>query len=111
MNSEKITMEVNIAGEIISLTVPFSRQEAVRKTEAELGALYRMWSRELPGKSPRELLALMAYRFASAYLDLSQRQEEATEEAEELLMTASRLVGDDGNGAEDSLLVDSFPDN
>lgn len=108
MNSEKITMEVNIAGEIISLTVPFSRQEAVRKTEAELGALYRMWSRELPGKTPRELLALMAYRFASAYMELTQKHEEAAEEAEDLLMTASRLLGEASFGAEDSFSTEEF---
>lgn len=109
MNSEKIKMEVNIAGEILSLTVPFSRQDAVRNTEAELGALYKLWSREFPGKTPKELLAMIAYRFASAYLDLKLRQEEELQEAEQLLDTVSRLCRDEREQAPDLYRDTEFP--
>lgn len=109
MNSEEIKMEVNIAGEIIALTVPFSRQEAVRNTEAELGSLYRLWKRQFPDKAPQELLAMMAYRFASAYLSLKQKREEELNEAEQLLDTVSRLCGDDGGSEPDSDDDSDFP--
>lgn len=109
MNSEKIKMEVNIAGEILSLTVPFSRQDAVRNTEAELGALYKLWSREFPGKTPKELLAMIAYRFASAYFDLKLQQEEELQEAEQLLDTVSRLCRDEREQEPDLCRDTEFP--
>lgn len=87
-------MEVNIAGERISLTVPFSRQEAVRKTEGELAMLYKEWGVKFPKKTPKELLAMMAYRFASSYFDLVEAWALTTDEVQDLLDDASRLCGD-----------------
>lgn len=104
MNSEVIKMEVNIAGERISLSVPFSRQEAVRNTEAELAALYRAWGEKFPRKTPKQLLAMMAYKFASSYYDLIQVQNDEAESAGELLEFARNLCdgGDPiGNQAEE----------
>ena len=109
MNSGKIKMEVNIAGEIISLTVPFSRQDAVRNAEAELAALYKMWSREFPSKTPKELLAMIAYRFASAYLDLKSQQDEELQEAEQLLDTVSRLCSEECDREPDVCRDTEFP--
>ena len=104
MNSEVITMKVNIAGERISLSVPFSRQEAVRKTESEMAALYRTLSDKFPRKSPAQLLAMMAYKFASSYFDMVGAEQENTREAQELLDVADRIIngrpldGDDHEG-------------
>lgn len=91
MNPDKITMEVNIAGERISLTVPFSRQEAVRNTEAELAHLHRIWKEKYPAKSPKELLAMMLYQYASHCHDLIDERRSALEAAEDLLEETSRL--------------------
>ncbi len=99
MKSDEIKMEVNIAGERISLSVPFSRQEAVRNTEAELGALYRAWGDKFPKKSPKELLAMIAYKFASMYFDLMEERKADADDAMELLEIASRLC--DGREPED----------
>lgn len=106
MNSEVIKMEVNIAGERISLTVPFSRQEAVRNTEAELGALYRAWGEKFSKKSPKELLAMMAYKFASSYFDLVEARNEDARQAQSLLEETERLCL--GKPAEPENL-DEFP--
>lgn len=90
-------MEVNIAGEHIPLTVKFSQQEAVRKTEAELRQLHREWSEKMPGKSPKELLAMMAYRYASRYYELLDKSSGEREYAEDILEEAGRLC-EAGNG-------------
>ena len=103
-----IKMEVNIAGERISLTVPFSRQDAVRNTESELAVLYKEWSVRFPGKTPKELLAMMAYRYASYFLDLKVRHEEELDEVEDLLREAERLCSDKASESEASDEVSGF---
>lgn len=105
MNTDEIKMEVNIAGERILLTVPFSRQDAVRKTEGELAALYKEWGVRFPQKSPKELLAMIAYKFASSYFDLLEAKSLFTREAQALLDDVSRLCG--GSHAEEE--YDEFP--
>ncbi len=91
MNSDEIIMEVNIAGERFSLSVPFSRQEAVRHTEAEISSLFRKFGETFPKKSPKEILAMVAYRFASSYFDLVEAREKDKKDALELLDMAARL--------------------
>lgn len=105
MNSEDIKMEVNIAGERISLSVPFSRQEAVRKTEAELGMLYRSFGEVFPKKSPKELLAMVAYRFASSYYELLEKREDERKEIRQLLDETEALCGNSKSDDSD----DEFP--
>lgn len=74
---EKVKMEINIAGERIILTVPSSLQQSVRTTEQNVEKLYKTWRRDFPKKSDKELLAMMAYQYASFYEQLLHRQEEA----------------------------------
>ncbi|MCM1378342.1 MAG: cell division protein ZapA [Clostridium sp.] len=81
-------MEINIAGERILLTVPASMQNAVRKTEHNVGELYKTWRRDFPKKSEKELLAMMAYQYASFYEQLTRRHENARRTAAE----ANRLI-------------------
>lgn len=106
MKSEEIKMIVNIGGERISLSVPFSRQEAVRKTESELSALLRSWGEKFPGKSPKELLAMVAYKFASSYFDILEMQAHDAENAQSLLVEADRLCR---NLSPDESDEDDFP--
>lgn len=94
MKSEekKIELEVNIGGQRFSVNVPFARQDAVRYTEYELGKIFEDWHKAFPQKTPQELFAMMAYRYASFYFDLMRRHEADTEEAEDLLEEVRRLA-------------------
>lgn len=83
-DQENVKMEINIAGERILLTVPFSMQSSVRTTERNVSDLYRQWRRDFPRKTDKELLAMMAYQYASYYEQLLQRQENARIKAEEI---------------------------
>lgn len=86
--TEKIKMHINIAGERLQLTVPFERQEFVRDTEREITELYDDWRSRFNGKSTKEIMAMMIYRFASRRRDLISELSEAAgraEEAEDLL--------------------------
>lgn len=108
MNSDEVKMEVNIAGERILLTVPFSRQEAVRKTEGELSLLYKTWGAKFPKKSPKELLAMIAYKFASSYFDLLEERSKDISEAQSMLDALARLCGDSQSDS-DSEEYEEFP--
>lgn len=74
---DTVKMEISIGSERIFITVPFSRQDAVRETEKNVGKLYSSWHRQFPKKSNSELLAMMAYQYASFYDELLARVDDA----------------------------------
>ena len=97
MNSKEIkfNIEVNIAGVRFSLKkIPLSKQDFVRKTEAEIEYCLREFRSRYPGKVQKELLAMLAYHYASNYYSLVENQEREIEEAEDLLREAERLCGE-----------------
>ncbi|MCM1153591.1 MAG: cell division protein ZapA [Muribaculum sp.] len=73
----QIKLDINIAGERIILTSPFSRQEAVRATEKNVNDLFNTWRHDFPNKSDKEILAMMAFQYASFYHELLAIQKEA----------------------------------
>lgn len=87
-DSDKIKMYLNIGEQRISLTVPFARQDFVRDVEREVDSLYRKWRLSFPSKTDREILAMVAYQYASFYGELKERYEVATEKALECLRDA-----------------------
>ena len=112
MNSKEIkfNIEVNIAGERFSLNVPLMKQDFVRKIEAEMEFCLRELRERFPVKSQKELLAMMAYHYASNYFALAEQQEREIEEAEELLREAERLSRTPGmpDSEEDAETFDSY---
>lgn len=87
-NKENVKIEIIIAGEPIILTVPYSRQQSVRKCEKDLNALYSEWRAKFPRKTNSELMAMIAYQYASFFQELSERHEALTDS---LRQTSSRL--------------------
>lgn len=96
-DSEKIKMYLNIGDQRISLTVPFARQEFVRDVEEEVDRLYRKWRQTFPSKSDREVLAMVAYQYASFYGELKERYEAAMQKAEECLESIDGNPSGDAN--------------
>ena len=81
-DSDRIKMRVTIAGETVSLAVPFDEQDFVRDTEKSIMELFDKWRERFPSKSVRELLAMMTYQYASYYHTLNIRHSEAIKELE-----------------------------
>lgn len=90
-------MEINIAGERIFITVPFSQQDLVRDTERSVAELYTAWRREFPAKTDKELLAMMAYQYASFYQQLLSRVDSAKALAAEVAQRMDSLIEEDQN--------------
>lgn len=67
----KIPMYINIAGERIELNADSDRQDEIREAELSVGRLYDQWRKRFPGKSTQQLLAMIAYQYASFYLSLN----------------------------------------
>lgn len=78
-------MYLNIGEQRVTLTVPYSRRDFVRRTESSVDALYRKWHKSFPDKSDRELLAMVAYQYASFYVELKERRDKADALARECL--------------------------
>lgn len=78
-DSDKIKMEINIAGEHIQLSAPFNRQDLVRDAEREINELFSSLKQRFITKSDREILAMIAYQYASYYQELLSRYRLAAE--------------------------------
>ena len=78
---DNVQMTINIAGQRIPLTVAFDQQGLVRETERNVGDLYEKWRVKFPRKSMQELLAMIAYQYASFYLSLCRRYDDSAHEA------------------------------
>ncbi len=77
-DKEKIKMYLNIGGCQVPVTVPGSQQEFVRDVESQVESLYSNWRREFTKRTDREILAMVAYQFASHYTELRQRYNRAS---------------------------------
>lgn len=84
MSEEKVKIKLNIAGESIILFVPYSKQEATRQTEEQVNSFFNAWRNRFPDKSDRELLAMIAFRYADRYAGLLREREEALRELENI---------------------------
>ncbi len=112
-NKTKIQIDVNIGEEHITLTVPFSQQDDVRRIESELKLYLKELKEKVPNKGQKTYLAMAAYHFASYYFFLKAQYEKESDEAEDLLVEMSRLLGDDSSqdykdGSQPSSLFDIY---
>ncbi|MDE6143664.1 MAG: cell division protein ZapA [Muribaculaceae bacterium] len=76
-DSDKVKMTIKIGGEHLQLSVAFNRQDAVRDAEKAAASLYDTWRSRWPSRSDKEILAMVAYQFASYYQELLSRLEDA----------------------------------
>lgn len=75
------------------LSVPFSQQEATRRTEAEINLMFDTWRARFPEKSDRELLAMIAFRYADRHASLMKEREDAFKQLGVIGSRLGELVG------------------
>lgn len=102
--TDNIKMEINIGGERLSLVVPFLSQNAVRDTERRVQDLFQSWSARFPDKTPPEILAMVAYRFAYIYGEIEEQTSRALALAEETERKFDRIIrrGQNETASEDT---------
>lgn len=89
---DNVKIEIIIAGEPILLTAPFSKQNDVRACESDINALFADWRAKFPRKTTTELLAMIAYQYASFYRELSERYASLSEKIEETSSALDALL-------------------
>ena len=92
-DSDNVKMTIKIGGEHLQLSVPFERQDTVREAEKSAAHLYDTWRRKWPSRSDKEILAMIAYQFASYYVELLARYETAVDAALQCNQRLSELIG------------------
>ena len=92
MDEEKVKIQLNIAGEAFILSVPYDRQDEARFTETEVNRFFRMWRGRFPDKDDRELLAMIAFRFAQGYFSLINEKKEEQRRLDEISERLRTLV-------------------
>lgn len=95
MNEEKVKIKLNIAGESFLLSVPYSQQDETRQTEEEVNMLFDTWRGRFPEKTDREILAMIAFRYADHYSALRRERSETQQEISRLTSQLETLVGED----------------
>ena len=90
---EKVKIKLNIAGEAFRLAVPYSQQEETRHIEEEVNSLFDLWRTRFPEKNDRELLAMIAFRYAERFAALMRERGQAREELETLQRKLEMIVG------------------
>lgn len=93
MNEEKVKIKLNIAGESFLLSVPYLQQDDTRRTEEEVNMLFNTWRSRFPEKTDRELLAMIAFRYADHYAALRRERSETQQEISKLSARLEELVG------------------
>lgn len=94
-------MEINIAGERLTLTVPFRQQNAVRDTERRVADLFQSCTARYPGKKPHEILAVVSYQLAYLYGELREQTDNALQAIDELDERLTILLRDGGTTVAD----------
>lgn len=107
-DSDKVNINISIAGENLPLSVPIAQQDLVRETEKNINALYDDWRRRYPKRTQNQLLAMMAYQYASFYLALTKRDRSAIIELQELENEIDRLLKPAKKNAEQELNDNGF---
>ncbi|MEZ3551057.1 MAG: cell division protein ZapA [Muribaculaceae bacterium] len=90
--TDKVEMTIHIGGEHIRLSVAFDRQNAVRDAEKAAHDLYQDWRAKFPNRSDKEVLAMVAYQFASYYTGLLERFEKASATAADIDAKLSKII-------------------
>lgn len=94
MNEEKVKIKLNIAGESFLISVPYSQQEETRRTEAEVNMLFDTWRQRFPEKNDKELLAMIAFRYAGHYGALMQERNDTRQEVDGVCSRLRALVSE-----------------
>lgn len=102
-DSEKVNIQINIAGENLPLSVAADQQDLVRETEKNINGLYDDWRRRYPRRTPTQLLAMMAYQYASYYLALTRRDHRAAAELRQLEQEIDSLLRPEAGRSEREL--------
>lgn len=99
-DSDKVKMTINIGGEHLQLSVAYDRQNSVRDAEKAAADLFDTWRSRWPSRSDKEILAMVAYQFASFYQELLERFEKAAGIAEKIDGSLSSILSQDNDAAE-----------
>lgn len=86
-----VNTDLNIGGVRVPLAVSSSKLSAVKATEQELRELYDTWRGRFPSKTNQELLAMIAYQYASYYHELKDRYQSAVNAAASLEYSLDKL--------------------
>ncbi len=82
-DQQKVKLSIRIGNETLPLRVNFDRQEFVRDVEDDLNLHYRKWRHDFPNKGEEELLAMLAYHYATLYFDMQSRYQRDLKLADE----------------------------
>ncbi|MDE6339659.1 MAG: cell division protein ZapA [Muribaculaceae bacterium] len=90
--TNKIDIEVNIAGVHFMRSVPFQDQELTRSVEDKINSLYSQWRHSFPNRPNETLLAMMVYHYANRYYELAREYVKSTSVAKECLDSVTALL-------------------
>lgn len=90
-------MYLNIGDQRVIVDAEFAEQDFVRDVEKKVSSLYRKLRLAFPARANREILAMVAYKYAWFYEDLKAKMNEAQTEVNECI----KAIDTDLNSSEE----------
>lgn len=102
--TEKLKITIHLAHlPAMSLLVEREQEELYRKAERYVNSLWDNWQRRFKGKSSEELLAMIAFEFATYFLRVEQaeaRLQELNDDLDRLLQKMPQRLSSADDGSE-----------
>jgi len=92
-DKQHITIHIADAAPL-DLHVQRDKEASVRKVEKDVNLLYAQWRETFKDLSPREVLAMVAFRYAQVYYDLAEKIKDDEEGLANAEKTLDRLLLD-----------------
>lgn len=99
--TDKLNITIRIAYLApIALQIRRRDEPTVRTAEYNVNKLFNEWSVRFADKSPQEILAMVAFQFAKAFVTLNASNDEATQTLTDLEQQLDSLLGKSQNAAD-----------
>ena len=99
--NDNLNITIRIANQApMHLSIKRPDEEVMRTAEYNVNKLWNSWTAKYKSKTPAEVLAMVAFRFAELYFRQAQSLASASEELERFDKELSRLllaIGDDSS--------------
>lgn len=95
--SKKIKLDIVIAGEVLSVSVPEEQRLLIKETELNVQKKFSDLRRNFPRKSEKEIFAMIAFQFAFDFYEQAEQMNKALRAVEILDEDLGTLIGVDEN--------------
>lgn len=89
---DKLNITLNVAGEILDLTIPAGEEQMLRRAAAEVNDVLTKWKRNFQDKTEHHVLTRVTLLFARGYLAQRQANEAVDNVLDQLEQSLDKML-------------------